>query len=90
MFANDAIVERMKEEHQELEGMIHINENIADINLLKEFTAKLNDHIRFEERELFPYVKQKVTKEQLDSIYEQLLKQGKSTSNWPNEFWIRK
>ena len=90
LFANDDMVERMKEEHQEIEGLIHINENIADINLLKQLSEKLNDHIRFEERELFPYVEQKISTQELDEIAAQLAKAEKGTSTWQNEFWIKK
>ena len=45
------LVQRMLNDHQDIEAMVHINEQIADLALLEELAGKINDHVRFEERE---------------------------------------
>ena len=89
-FLNDAMVERMKDEHQNIEALIHINESIADVSLISQLTEELNNHIRFEERELFPYIEKKLSNDELKSISVILSSQKKSTEIWTNEFWIKK
>jgi len=68
----DALMERMKKEHE------YIRELIVDIDTdcVRDDIVKLADlietHIRFEERELFQSLEQRLTKEDLWVIQEQL------------------
>jgi hemerythrin-like domain-containing protein len=83
-------VDRMINEHQEIEALIHINENIVDeANLLKIADA-VADHIRFEEREFFPHAESTISLENLDKIYEQLSIEKALPGNWKDEFWMKK
>jgi hemerythrin-like domain-containing protein len=88
--AGDALVQHMTEEHQEIEALVHINEQIADEALLAKLANDIIDHIRFEERELFPYAERILPVEKLDLIYEQLSKEKAPGANWQDEFWLKK
>ena len=48
-------------------------------------------HIRFEERELFAYLEELLTKEQLDNVFVEIEKHPvTSETEWTEEFWVRK
>jgi len=88
--AENELLQRMIDEHQEIEAMIHINENIADETLLAKLAKSVDDHIRFEERQLFPYAEKVIPEKELNLIYEQLKKEPEQCENWQTEFWIKK
>jgi hemerythrin-like domain-containing protein len=69
--------------------MIHINENIADETLLLNLVQTIDNHIRFEERQLFPYAEKIIPEEELNLIYEQLAKDPAKCENWEIEFWVK-
>jgi hemerythrin-like domain-containing protein len=81
---------RMIDEHHNIEALIHINESIADAALLLQLADAVTAHIRFEERELFPYAEKTIPVEKLDLIYEQLSKEKPFCPKWKNEFWLKK
>jgi hemerythrin-like domain-containing protein len=87
MPADDKLVKRMSDEHEEMEALIHINANIADETNLLSIAEKVNDHIRFEERLLFPHIESSLTQYQLDFILKKLLVDGAECSKWEEEFW---
>jgi hemerythrin-like domain-containing protein len=86
---NDDLLERMIEEHQEIEALVHINEQIADEALLAQLADALNDHIRFEERVFFPHVEKLLSGEQLNKIQEQLGQEKEECPVWDDAFWIK-
>jgi hemerythrin-like domain-containing protein len=86
---NNELLKQMTEQHQEIESMIHINENIADENLLLNLALLIDDHIRFEERKLFPYAEKIIPEKELNIIYEKLLKEPKQCERWTTEFWVK-
>jgi len=82
---------RMIDEHHNIEALIHINESIADAALLLQLADAVTAHIRFEEREFFPYAETLLTPDQLNFIYAELSKEKPFPgSEWGNEFWVRK
>lgn len=85
--ADNDLLLQMLEEHQEIEAMVHINENIPDATLLEGLAQAIDDHIRFEERQLFPYAEKVVSEEELNTIYGQLPKQKVECAKWEREFW---
>ncbi len=87
---DDTMLQRMLNEHQEIEAYIHINDSIIDAANLLQIADAVRDHIRFEEREFFPYVESKLSTDQLDNIYVELSKAEKPSVSWMNEFWIQK
>ena len=88
--ADNELLQRMLNEHQNIEALIHINENIPDETLLNQLADGVNDHIRFEERELFPYAEKFIPQDQLNKIFELLSKEEIQCEKWGNEFWISK
>jgi hemerythrin-like domain-containing protein len=88
--ADNELLRQMLEEHQEIEAMVHINQNIPDEILLGRLAQSIDDHIRFEERQLFPYAETLIPENDLNLIYEQLSELPNECSKWDNEFWLTK
>jgi hemerythrin-like domain-containing protein len=88
--ADNELLKRMIDEHQEIEAMVHINESIPDETLLGNLAQAIDDHIRFEERELFSYAEKIIPEKELNLIYEQLSKELVQCEKWEREFWIKK
>jgi hemerythrin-like domain-containing protein len=87
---DNELLKRMMEEHQQIEADVYILENIAEAALLLQLAEAIHDHIRFEERELFPLAEKIIPREELDVIYEQLLRQQAPKPKWEREFWLDK
>jgi hypothetical protein len=87
--ATNELVKQMMDEHQEIEAMVHINANIEDETLLLNLAQTLDDHIRFEERQLFPYAEKTIPEKELNLIYEQLSRERTHCKNWETEFWVK-
>ena len=64
----------------------------ADSLLLQQFAQELNDHIRYEERILFPFLEKALPLNQLQQIGVALDSSHSNNynENYPDEFWIRK
>ena len=88
--ADNELLQKMLDEHQEIEAMIHINENIPDQALLNNLAQAIDNHIRFEERQLFPSAEKLISEKELNLIYDQLLKQPVQCEKWEPEFWVKK
>jgi hemerythrin-like domain-containing protein len=88
--ADNELLRQMVDEHQEIEALIHINQNIPDEIVLGRLAQSIDDHIRFEERQLFPNAETLISENDLNLIYEQLSEQPKECSKWDNEFWLTK
>ena len=87
--ADNELLSRMIDEHHEIEAMVHINENIPDEAMLGNLAQAIDDHIRFEERELFPYAEKAIPEKELNLIFEQLSKEPVQCEKWEHEFWVR-
>lgn len=83
---DDELVKRMIQEHAAIRELIPENKNLAlaQISLL---ARQLHDHIRYEERDLFPYIENKLSIAQLDEISAKLDHERSCASEWKNEFW---
>ena len=84
------LIKRMLNEHERFEELVNRlssgNDTVKEA--LTEFAELLNDHIRFEERELFPYVEQSLTKDELEQIGINLEKTHQDLDkNWGPKFW---
>jgi len=77
---------RLKKEHETIRNLVMNAMNETSISLL---ATTLNDHIRFEERQLFPLIEEKVSPDELDRIFEQLDHQKQCESEWSNRFWTK-
>jgi hemerythrin-like domain-containing protein len=88
--ADNELLKQMFDEHDEIEAMIYINENIPDAILLGNLAQAIDDHIRFEERQLFPYAEKIIPEKELNLVYEQLPKEKLECEKWEKEFWVKK
>lgn len=91
MPAGHPLMVRMLEEHDHIRELILGLDNEADKRTLEVLCNLLNSHIRFEERELFAYLEETLTPEQLNVIYKELEKHPVHfDEEWKNEFWVKK
>jgi len=90
--ADNPMRNRLKEEHDHIRELIIglDDESGADKRHLTILSDLLNKHIRFEERELFPFMEELLTPEQLDQVFKELEEHPLSCEEWKDEFWIKK
>lgn len=86
---HQAYYQQLKTEHQLLVGMIEtINRQEADLFLIDKFQQQLEQHIRFEEREFFPWLEQHFSAAELEKMGEQLQHlPSKTCVNYKVKFW---
>ena len=86
---NDAneLATRLKNEHQTIRSLISKELNEVEIAL---FSESLNAHIRFEERELFPYIEKRISIDELNDIFSKLDQPLQCQTSWKQEFWTNK
>ncbi len=85
---SNCLQKKMEKEHVELRKLINHIHHYQDINLLSEFAKVLNDHIRFEERVVFPYYEKELSLQEFEEIGKQLNHfPQKEQDNYPDEFW---
>jgi iron-sulfur cluster repair protein YtfE (RIC family) len=83
------MMQRMLEEHQSIRNQFaSINEHTKDA-VLEGLAQSINDHIRFEERVLFPLIEQTASRVQLKAIEQSLAEEKRVCTPWHDEFWIR-
>ena len=86
-----AMAVRLKEEHDHIRELILGLDEEADKQSLLILCDLVTKHIRFEERELFAYLEELLTKEQLDNVFVEIEKHPvTSETEWTEEFWVRK
>jgi hemerythrin-like domain-containing protein len=83
--AGDTLIQRMLQEHQAIRQLIpgDIDLPLVKVSLLARL---LHDHIRYEERDLFPHIENKVAPAELEDIARNLPERSCS-SEWKIEFW---
>ena len=89
VLAQNEWIEQAVREHRELRERIGSLEKDASPEKLLQFAKQLDDHIRFEERILFPYLEETLSAEQLDNIGRQLqeLHAKVKEDDYEDEFW---
>ena len=89
----DRQVQRAINEHKQIRRQIEgLANNLAKIDIQKNLgriADMVDDHVRYEERTLFPHLEKKLNKEQLKNIGEQIQKQYSSPliDQYEDEFW---
>lgn len=81
---------RLKEEHDHIRELILGLDEQADRRSLLLLCDLINQHIRFEERELFVFLENQLTPQKLDEIFVQLEKHPLGSEEWKDEFWVKK
>lgn len=82
------LIERMLSEHGKIQTLFEsINVDLS-FATLESLAQCINDHIRFEERQLFSLIEQVATPERLKVIEQSLAVAQPACSQWADEFWI--
>jgi hemerythrin-like domain-containing protein len=81
--------EQMKTEHHQIRHVVDaIRNGDTDVALITEFHTLLEKHIRFEERDLFPFIQDHIQPEQLNDLGKNLHDlESKACSDYPVKFW---
>lgn len=88
--ADNLFVQQMIKEHTQIRDLVISLDKKPDANSLKQLSEFINNHIRFEERELFPYAEKTLNPEQLNEVYNDLPHDLYCNTEWKDEFWVRK
>ena len=82
-------VNQMMEEHEKIRKLINkIESDRTNTQIIEEFALLLNQHIRFEERQLFPLFEQEAGHEKLQEVGRFLKEHhNPSCEVWPSQFW---
>lgn len=86
---DDIMRRRAESEHQEIYKLVgEIGNNRQDKVLLNELADKLDQHIRFEERELFNHLQNNINPAALEEIAKRFPNSSKEIDdNWKDVFW---
>jgi hemerythrin-like domain-containing protein len=87
---DNALVKQMFREHAQIRDLIISLDKEPDPSSLQLLAEFVNNHIRFEERELFAYAEKTLTQEQLNEIFKELPNELQCETEWKDEFWVRK
>lgn len=81
--------EQMKAEHHQIRHLVDaIRNGDTSVANITSFSALLEKHIRFEERDLFPYIQEQIHAEQLNELGKNLQHlESKACSDYPVKFW---
>lgn len=87
----DAAVQKALNEHADIKNQVDAiiaSENIQPLQL-KKLADAVDNHVRYEERELFPQLESILTEEQLKDIGDKLQAAGNAVCNneFIDEFW---
>jgi iron-sulfur cluster repair protein YtfE (RIC family) len=82
--ASHPLIIRALKEHRHIENLFNDHDDLK--NSLSLLEAKLEAHIRFEERVLFPEIQQIATKEELEKI-EKIHFDSGFKEDYPDPFW---
>ena len=88
--ADNELLQRMIKEHELIREFILGLDKEANKEIFSSLATLLSDHIRFEERKLFAYLEQILSKDQLDVIFTELEEHPVCDDEWKDEFWERK
>jgi hemerythrin-like domain-containing protein len=91
MPAHHPMAVQLKKEHDYIRELILNIDREPDKHDIIRLSNLIESHIRFEERELFQYLEERLSKNQLADIYEKLEQHPVSCKeDWKDEFWVKK
>lgn len=85
----DKEVQKALDDHQKIKifvDKIAVSGMENEEDVLLELADVVDDHIRFEERVLFPHLQEQLSDEQLEKVGEQIVNEP-LTDNYEDEFW---
>lgn len=88
--ATDALRVQAEKEHAVIYGLVkNIGQQLADAALLTQFADALEQHIRFEERDLFNYLQQYIPEAELLAIENRISGNSREIEEqWKDRFWV--
>ncbi|MEX6688005.1 hemerythrin domain-containing protein [Danxiaibacter flavus] len=89
---DNMLIQKAVDDHQRIETLIDtIKQEKADTDTYQSLASMVNDHIRYEERELFPYLEETLSQDQLMAIGEELqrLHAAETADNYEDHFWVK-
>lgn len=81
------LLQQMFREHEEIKKLVEEMAQHGDLKKFETLAQQLNDHIRFEERQLFGEVEKTASPEQLHLLSEHL-KDDEHGAEWDDAFWM--
>ena len=87
-YSNDELTQRALDEHKEIRELLKTLNEVEDFELLTLYADKVTEHIRFEERVLFPHLENILTEEQLAEVGKRLNEiHHHAEDEYHDEFW---
>ncbi len=90
MPANNELANRLQREHENIRELILNLDQEADKTTFIQLCDLINDHIRFEERQVFPFLEETLPTEELSNIFLELEQHPLSCEEWKDDFWVKK
>jgi hemerythrin-like domain-containing protein len=87
----DEIVQKAMEDHQKIKafiGQISFHRTEGSENVFLELAEMVNDHVRYEERVLFPHLEEKLSDEQLEKIGREINTEP-LMDDYEDNFWTK-
>lgn len=91
IYATDELAAKAVAEHSNIKSLVQKIENgltVTSYGDLLSLASMVDDHIRFEERVLFPYIEKHISKQELEMIGSHLSSEL-LTDDYPDAFWIK-
>ena len=89
MPADHPLAVKLLEDHTYIRDLILSLDHEADEQYFKALCDLIDTHIRFEEQEVFTYLEQRLSQQELNKIYAQLADRPLAAEEWTDSFWIR-
>ncbi len=89
---DDELIQKAVDDHRQIEHLIDtIKQEDANIDTYQSLATMVDNHIRYEERELFPYLENTLSQNQLMAIGEKLLElhASEKADNYEDHFWTK-
>lgn len=88
----DHMVQKALDDHKNIMNQVEMLEsNAASIETsLINLADTVDNHVRYEERELFPHLEQVLSNDQLAAIGKQMNEDEDHPDDYPDEFWVKK
>jgi hemerythrin-like domain-containing protein len=88
LYLEDEFTIRIQKEHREIEDIISAMSSSENTDLISDFADLLEQHIRFEERDWFPHLEEKLDTSALEKIGSRLQEiHNKEQDDYEDEFW---
>lgn len=88
----DQMVQKAIDDHKQIKEQVELLKASTEEEASQQLTAladMVDSHVRYEERELFPYLEKNLTQAQLEAIGSELKNEPVAKDDYQDEFWIK-